>query len=90
MLQSTHSLWLYSAIIVVVTWAGGIIPLYRPWRQSTLHLFVSFGAGVLLGVAFLHIIPEATAMIQANAGLPLLLGFLFLYVLEKFIMVHSC
>ncbi|MFQ5633630.1 MAG: ZIP family metal transporter, partial [bacterium] len=35
-------------------------------------------------------IPEAANMIRTAVGLPLLLGFLFLYVLEKFIMVHSC
>ena len=90
MFQFERSLLVYSIIIIAVSWTGGMIPLYKPWRQSTLQLFISFGAGVLLGVAFLHLIPEAMMMIEERAGLPMLFGFLLLYVLEKFIMVHSC
>ncbi|MFQ5630820.1 MAG: ZIP family metal transporter [bacterium] len=88
--SSMQTLALYSILIIVTTLIGGAIPILKQWKQSTIRLFISFGAGVLLGVAFLHIIPEATSMIRTDVGLPLLLGFLFLYVLEKFIMVHSC
>jgi zinc and cadmium transporter len=88
--NSLQSLAIYSVFIILITWIGGAIPLIKLWRQSTIRLFISFGAGVLLGVAFLHIIPEAAQFIQTDIGLPLLLGFLSLYVLEKFIMVHSC
>jgi len=80
----------YSLLIVAAALIGGLLPLVANWRRNTVRLFISFGAGILLGAAFLHIIPEAAELIQAALGIPLLLGFLTLYIFEKFIMVHSC
>lgn len=87
---SMKTLLFYSGSIFFATWAGGLLPLLRRWHDGTLRLFVSFGAGVLLGVAFMHLIPEAAELMNLQIGIPLLSGFLLLYILEKFVMVHSC
>jgi len=83
-------LLLYAAFFVIVSWLGGIIPILKTWNSSRQKLFISFGAGALLGAAFLHMIPEAAAITGAGLGLPMLVGFLLLYVLEKFVMLHIC
>ncbi|APF20532.1 zinc/iron permease [Caldithrix abyssi DSM 13497] len=80
----------YSFSIVVTAWIGGIIPLFYKKNHRVLHWFISLGAGVLLGAAFLHMIPEASEMIGKNVGIYVLGGFLMLFVLEKFIMTHPC
>jgi len=90
MAQPSLDLIVYSASIVVVAWIGGLIPLYFKENNRAIHMFISFGAGVLLGAAFLHMIPDAAEYIGPDLGLPILGGFLLLYILEKFIMTHPC
>jgi zinc and cadmium transporter len=55
-----------------------------------LWLVVSFGAGVLLGAAFLHMIPQAWERAGASTSSLALTGVLALLFIEKFIMVHAC
>ncbi|MCA9731501.1 ZIP family metal transporter [candidate division KSB1 bacterium] len=80
----------YNFLIICISLLGGIIPLLRKWQPSTIRLFVSFGAGILLAVSFLHMIPLAAEYLGHSVGFPLLAGFLLLYIIEKFIMVHTC
>ena len=80
----------YSLFILFVAWLGGIVPLFFRNRSTIIHLFISFGAGILLGAALLHMIPEAAEYIGSGLGIPVLAGFLVLYILEKFIMTHPC
>lgn len=53
------------------------------FRKIIIYL-VSFSAGTMLGVAFLHFIPEALGKEQ-NAMVYVIIGFLSSFVLEKFI-----
>lgn len=84
------SLLILSSLIFIGAFIGGAIPLIRRWKEGHLHHFISFGAGVLMGAAFLHMIPEATVLIQEQVGIAVLSGFLIFYFLEKFIMIHPC
>ncbi|NOX89159.1 MAG: ZIP family metal transporter [Calditrichaeota bacterium] len=81
---------IYSGSIIIVAWIGGLIPLYFRQNSKILHWFISFGAGILLGAAFLHMLPDAAEYIGSDLGLPALAGFLMLFILEKFIMTHPC
>lgn len=84
-------LLIYSALISSTAIIGGIIPLViRNIRDNHLKLFVSLGAGLLLGMAFIHMIPEAALLMPNYFGIGLMLGFVILLVLERFIMVHAC
>lgn len=51
--------------------------------------FVSFSIGAMLGAAFFHLIPEALEL-EANTLFYVLFGFLFSFVLEKFIKWRHC
>jgi zinc and cadmium transporter len=76
--------------VVALTLGGGLLPLVRDWDRSTIRLLLAFGTGVLLGAAFLHMIPESVDRLGHSVGFPVLLGFLLIYVLERFVMVHAC
>jgi len=84
------SLIIYSMCIIVVAWIGGAIPLFFRKKLLVIQLFIGFGAGVLLGAALLHMIPDAAEYIGPSLGVPILLGFLTLYLFEKFLMTHPC
>lgn len=78
----------YLAAIIAATVAGGLIPLLRNWSHRSLLIAVSFSGGILLGAAFFHMIPESAAVLNGALGWPLLAGFLIIFSLERFIMVH--
>lgn len=81
----------YLSAIFLLTWLVGSIPTWRDWHDVHLNDFISLSAGVLLATAFLHILPEAVEHGDVHAiGYGILAGFLFLFILEKFAMVHAC
>lgn len=84
----TAGLLLYLVAIFVGTLAGGLIPLARNWSSRGLLIPVSFSGGVLLGAAFFHMIPEAAQLLGRALGWPLLAGFLTIFTLERFVLVH--
>jgi ZIP family zinc transporter/zinc and cadmium transporter len=59
------------------------------WALRNSVLFIGFAAGVMLTVAFLHILPEALE-VNRNALLIVLVTFIAFYVLEHLLMIHSC
>lgn len=82
---------LYSGLVFLTAAAGGLFPLLIPKaNEDHLKLFVSLGAGILIGMSMLHILPEASHLIPDTFGIWLMAGFLVLLILERFIMVHAC
>lgn len=81
---------IYSLLAGLATIAGMFLVLNNEnWaRRNTIYL-ISFSAGVLLSVAFTHLIPEALKL-NSNGLLWLLFGFVFFYILEHLIIIHSC
>ena len=82
--------YLFLFFIFIITMAGGWIPTLKPWSQKTFRMLISFCAGVLLGAVFFHMVPEISPILGRKMGFPIMLGFLGIYVMEKFIMVHPC
>jgi zinc and cadmium transporter len=78
------------SLVVILTLAGGLLPLLREWGRQSIRLLLAFGTGVLLGAAFFHMIPEAIEGLGPRVGPPVLGGFLLIYVLERFVMLHAC
>uniref|UniRef100_A0A7C3YSM7 ZIP family metal transporter n=1 Tax=candidate division WOR-3 bacterium TaxID=2052148 RepID=A0A7C3YSM7_UNCW3 len=86
-------LTLLSTIVVSLLSLIGIFFILL--KEKTLNLLLShliaFAGGVLFGVAFLHLLPEA---MENNEPFPIfllfLIGFLTFYLLERFLLWHHC
>jgi ZIP family zinc transporter/zinc and cadmium transporter len=79
-----------SALAALVT-AIGIYTIRRfeAWGRKYSIYFVCFAAGVLISVSFLHIIPKSFEM-NVNAPAYLLVGFVLLHLLNRFITAFVC
>lgn len=83
-----QTLALYTLAILAGALVGGSLPLLGRIGRSDLGL--SFSAGVMLGAAFLHMLPEAVEEAGAKATPFVMVGFLLLYLLERFVLIHVC
>ncbi len=90
MTSSVLQLILYTVLILLATLMGSVIPLFRPWTDAQFRMLLGFAAGILLGAAFLHMAPDAFQIIGSTTGIFILLGFLGLYIIEKYVAVHIC
>ena len=87
-MTAAGTLSIYTGAILLGALAGGALPLFASVRRS--DLLLSFSAGVMLGAAFFHMLPEAVDS-AGGAVVPfVLVGFLVLYLLERFVLVHVC
>jgi zinc and cadmium transporter len=81
---------LASGLACAVTTAGiYIIGRFEAWANRNSVYFMSFAAGVLISVSFVHIIPKSFEM-NPSAPVFLLLGFMGLYLLNRFLNVFVC
>jgi zinc and cadmium transporter len=87
-MTATHALAFYTLAILAGALAGGAVPLVARIRRSDLML--SFSAGVMLGAAFFHMMPEAVEGAGRAALSFVAVGFLVLFVVERFVLVHAC
>jgi len=78
-----------STACIVTTIGIYIIAKYERWGNQNSAYFMSFAAGVLVAVSFLHIIPKSFTMAD-NAPFFLLLGFMGLYLFNRFITAFVC
>ena len=78
----------YTGAILVGAVVGGSLPLVGRMQRS--DVLLSFSAGVMLGAAFFHMLPEAVED-GGRGALPfVLVGLLFIYLLERVVLVHIC
>ena len=84
----TEVAW-YSVAIVLGALGGALIPTLTR-RAERLVMLLSFAAGVMLGAAFFHMLPEALhdGGYRAISWLPA--GFLLMFLLERFVLTHVC
>lgn len=79
-----------SLLAALVTAAGiGAIRCFNAWGRRYSIYFVSFAAGVLISVSFLHIVPTAFGMSTA-APAALLGGFVLLHLFNRFVSALVC
>jgi zinc and cadmium transporter len=82
------ALSIYTGAILLGALAGGALPLFASVRRS--DLLLSFSAGAMLGAAFFHMLPEAVEQGGSTVVPFVVVGFLVLYLLERFVLVHVC
>src|SRR2546428_9093650 len=61
---------------------GGYFVVRREWPRQFLQYFVAFGAGYMLAVAFVDVIPEAVRLGGDAAFLFVLAGFFLVHLFE--------
>ncbi|PYQ29539.1 MAG: permease [Acidobacteria bacterium] len=82
----------WALLAFVMTLAGGWFAFRY---QRSLHAIMAFSAGMLIGVAFLDLIPEVVAKSQSESipirslTLTIIGGFLAIFLLEKLTIIHS-
>jgi len=66
-----------------------IIRKYEKWGMDNIAYFISFAAGVLISVSFIHIIPQSFHM-NSSSPIFLLAGFFCLYLINRFLNTYVC
>ncbi|WP_342375659.1 ZIP family metal transporter [Myxococcus stipitatus] len=79
---------LYSLVVVVGSLLGALVVLWNE-RPTQLVRFLAFAAGVMLGAAFFHMLPEAYEGGGWWAFALVPGGFVFLLVLERYLVAHA-
>ena len=93
------TLVVYCFVILAVSLAGGIVPMFLRLTHRRMMLALSLVAGVMLGVGLLHMLGHAVEMaLHAPAGvkppsihvvmLAVVVGFMAMFLLERFFCFH--
>ena len=79
----------FGAIAALGTCFGILLILYRKeWALRNSCSLNSFAAGIILAVAFVHLLPASMKM-NEHAALYVFGGFIVFYLLETFFILHS-
>ena len=79
-----------SSLAALVTTIGiYVIRHFERWGRENITYSISFAAGVLISVSFLHIIPTAFSM-NTNASIYLFAGYISLHMFNRFISAFVC
>ncbi len=91
MFTSTFGSVLLASILACLVTTIGIytISKYDKWGSKNIVYFMSFAAGVLISVSFIHIIPESFGM-NDSAPIYLLVGYMGLYIFNRFLTAFVC
>ena len=80
----------YGIVAGLASCIGIFLLLYREqWARRHTNNLNSFAAGVILGAAFLHLLPEAVSVVGPGAFFWGLVGFFVFYLLENMVVIHS-
>lgn len=74
--------------LIAGTLLGGVLPLAGRWTQDNLSVLLAFGAGVLLAVIFLQMLPAVITFSGRWGGLAVLGGFILTSLVETRLHAH--
>ncbi|MEA5000457.1 MAG: ZIP family metal transporter [Endomicrobiaceae bacterium] len=81
---------LYSLLAMLSALIGTFLVLkFTDWSRKNSILLIGFAAGVMLSIAFFHLIPEAVES-NSDALFYIFYGFLFMYAVQQFLFFHPC
>ena len=89
--NTTFSVVILASLLACAVTTIGILVItrYAKWGMDNAVYFMSFAAGVLVAVSFIHIIPKSIEM-SNSAPFYLLAGFLTLYLFNRFLKGYIC
>jgi zinc transporter ZupT len=73
---------IYILLIAAILCVGGLFYLIRVESRTFLKLLLAFSAAFLIGISFIHILPEIYESHSVFVGLFVLLGFILQLVIE--------
>src|SRR3989344_7742116 len=84
-----YLLIVFLTMAIISTTLGGLFALKL---QKHLHPLIGLASGLLIGVAFLDLLPESIELVSnvQLVSFALLAGFLFYLILERFMLFHAC
>jgi ZIP family zinc transporter/zinc and cadmium transporter len=65
------------------------ILIFHKWSKKNSFLIINFAAGVMLALAFIHLIPEGLVL-NSGTMIYVLLGFLVMFFLQFVVLFHPC
>lgn len=82
--------WLavYTAIVIASSLFGGWIPGRVTLTHARIQHVISFVAGLMLGIALLHLLPHAITM-GARVSVDLVIGFVLIGILTMFLLLRA-
>jgi len=81
---------LYSLLAMCSALVGTFIVLkFSEWSRKNSILLIGFAAGVMLSIAFVHLLPESIEH-NPNAIIYTFIGFLAMFAIQHFIFFHPC
>ncbi|MFH0987710.1 MAG: ZIP family metal transporter [Patescibacteria group bacterium] len=84
------NVFIYSFLAGLSTMLGVFLVLrFNERVKKNINFLLSFGIGVLLAYSFFHLLPESSEMTE-NWPYWTLGTIIFLYILEHFVIIHSC
>jgi zinc and cadmium transporter len=84
--------WLafYSILIGMFALVGGLLPFRGEISHTRLQFYLTFSAGVMLGAAFFHVMPDAIEQAgNKDVGIWMAVAVVGLFCIERFIAPHS-
>jgi zinc transporter ZupT len=85
----TIKILLFGIIVALAEVLGGLVLVYRQrWNQRTQDLLLALGAGFILALVFINLIPASFQTLGESAALYMLLGFSMLHFFEHTIVGH--
>src|SRR6185295_12063450 len=93
MTRGVTSAWLlaaYCTLVLLASLAGGWLPLVVRLTHTRLQLAISLVAGLMLGIALLHFLPNAAEQLRSlNRTVAWVLGgFMTMFFLQRFFHFH--
>jgi zinc and cadmium transporter len=90
LLSPERLLFVYCALVMVASLAGGWLLLLIHLDHRRLQMAVSFVAGLMLGIALLHFLPDANEKLQSLDKTVnwMLGGFLTMFFVQRFFHFH--
>lgn len=80
----------YSLLAMASAICGTLLVLkFSEWARKNSILLIGFAAGVMLSIAFVHLIPEAIEH-NPDSVIYIFVGFLFMFFLQYFVFFHPC
>src|SRR5258708_12751342 len=67
---------------------GGYFVVHKDWPRKFLQYFLALGAGYMLAVAFIDIIPESVRLSGESALLFVLMGYFLVHLFEHTLAPH--